>query len=218
MFETQPHSPVKRAREESDLESDSDEMDFQQADNVTATQAIGDDETHIGHGILELPPPLSAEYAALRADFETITMAAMEQLYSRITADIVKSAADTTMAFQKTTDQLRNQITSLGTRVTQLQQQILTYERPVQPSATKSAAAPVKKILKTTLTKRTTDNNTARTTTTTDNAAPVVSHPGSSGMTRTGTVYRQEVYAARSYVTSERQIRARTIRVGQLRP
>jgi hypothetical protein len=40
----------------------------------------------------------------------------------------------------------------------------------------------------------------------------VMSHPGSSGMTRTGTVYRQEVYAARSWDASERLVRARTIR------
>jgi hypothetical protein len=38
-----------------------------------------------------------------------------------------------------------------------------------------------------------------------------LSHPGSSGMTR-DTVYRQEVNAAKSYVTSGRLVRARTIR------
>jgi hypothetical protein len=154
MFETQPHLPVKRAREESDPESDSeedvteaimDEMDIQHTENITATQAIGEGNEDFGQGISDLPPPLSAEHAALRSDFETITRVAMEHLYSRITADMAKSAADTTIAFQKTTDQLRNQISSLGTRVTQLQQQILVYQRPTQPPTAAPAAPPVKK-------------------------------------------------------------------------
>jgi hypothetical protein len=37
MFETQLYLPIKRAREESDPESDSDDMDFQQIENVTVT-------------------------------------------------------------------------------------------------------------------------------------------------------------------------------------
>jgi hypothetical protein len=172
MFETQPHLPIKRAREESDPESDSeedvtqaimDEMDIQHTENITATQAIGEGNEDFGQGISDLPPPLSAEHAALRSDFETITRVAMEHLYSRITADMAKSAADTTIAFQKTTDQLRNQISSLGTRVTQLQQQILVYQRPVPSTVTAPVAPPVKKILNKTLTKKnTTGEGTAR--------------------------------------------------------
>jgi len=74
---------------------------------------------------------LNPEHAALRSDFEIITMTAMQQLYLRITADIEKSAADTTAALQKNNDQLRNQITSLGARIIQLQQQVLTHQRAV---------------------------------------------------------------------------------------
>jgi hypothetical protein len=84
----------------------------------------------------------------MRADFEIITMTALEQLYGRITADIEKSAADTTNALRKANDQLRNQVTSLGARVTQLQQQLLSYEKPAPPSAKAPAAAPAKKLLK----------------------------------------------------------------------
>jgi hypothetical protein len=43
-----------------------------------------------------------------------------------------------------------------------------------------------------------------------EHPASYLSHPGSSGMTRT--VYRQEVYAARSWGASERLVLARTIR------
>ena len=143
-----PRSPAKRAREDSDPESDGEEefnpdrMDFQQAENVTATQAIGDDADHPEGDAIQLPPPLSPEHAALRSDFEIITMTAMERLYSRITADIEKSATDTTMALRKTNDQLRNQVTSLGARITQLQQQVLTYQGAV--SATLPAVMPPK--------------------------------------------------------------------------
>jgi len=109
-------------------------MDFQHVENVTATQAIGDEVDHPECGPPQLPPPLSPEHAALRSDFEIITMTAMEQLYIRITADIEKSARDTTLALRKTNDQLRNQITSLGARITQLQQQVLTYQGAVHPT------------------------------------------------------------------------------------
>ena len=174
------HSPAKRPREDSDSEKgdnsdiDFDEMDFQHAENITATQAIGEGNEDFGQGTSELPPPLSAEHAALRSDFETITRVAMEHLYIRITADIVKSAADATINFQKTTDQLRNQISSLGTRVTQLQQQILVYQRPVQPAVTVPMAPPVKKILKKTLTKKNTTGEDA----TKNAAATITTTPG----------------------------------------
>jgi len=170
------HSPAKRLREDSDSENgdnsvlDMDEMDFQQAENITATQAIGEGNEEFGQGTSELPPPLSPEHAALRSDFETITRVAMEHLYTRITADIAKSAADATINFQKTTDQLRSQISSLGTRVTQLQQQILVYQRSAQQPVTVPVAPPIKKILKKTLTKKNpTGEDAARGTATTDN-------------------------------------------------
>jgi hypothetical protein len=183
--DTQSHLSVKRPHEDIDPESDPEnddndessmeQMDFEHEENVTATQAIGEDNGNLVQGIPELPLPLSAEHAALRSDFETITRVAMENLYNRITADITKSAADTSIAFQKTTDQLRNQISSLGTRVTQLQQQILAYQRPVQPPVTVPAAPPAKKILRRTLTKNSaTGESTARNAAATDVATPGV--------------------------------------------
>jgi hypothetical protein len=87
--------PVKRLREDSDPESDSEEMeadrdrmDFQHSENITATQAIGDVDDHPEHGISQLPPPLSAEHAALRSDFEIITLATTKHLYRRIIANL----------------------------------------------------------------------------------------------------------------------------------
>jgi hypothetical protein len=140
---------MKRPRVESDPESDdedetdTDRMDFHHTENITETQAIGDDVDDASHA---LPPPLNPEHAALRSDFEIITMTAMQQLYLRITADIEKSAADTTAALRKNNDQLRNQITSLGARITQLQQQVLTYQGAV--CATLPTGMPPKKDVK----------------------------------------------------------------------
>jgi len=108
-------------------------MDFQHVENVAATQAIGDKVDHPECGPPQLPPPLSPEHAALHSNFEIINMMAMEQLYIRITADIEKSARDTMMALRKMNDQLRNQITSLGARIIELQQQVLTYQGAVHP-------------------------------------------------------------------------------------
>jgi len=146
---TRPSSPLKRAREESESGSDGDDepnldrMDFLSTDHITETQAIGDDAGDTPH---ELPPPLNPEHAALRSDFEIITMTVMQQLYLRITADIEKSAADTTAALRKNNDQLRNQVTSLGARITQLQQQVLTYQGAV--CATLPVVMPPKKDVK----------------------------------------------------------------------
>ena len=158
---------AKRPREDSDPESDfetednnkadMEQMDFQHATNISATETLGEETQLPEYVAPELPPPLNAEHAALRADIEIITQAAMERLYSRITADIVKSAADTAIAFKKTTDQLHSQIHSLGSRVTQVQQQLLTYQRPVQVPATPQATlavVPAKKVLKLKLTKK----------------------------------------------------------------
>jgi hypothetical protein len=139
---------MKRPRVESDPESDdedetnSDKMDFLQAEHVTATQAIGDGNDNPEHGIPELPPPLSAEHAAIRADFEIITMAAMDRLYLRITRDITKSAEDTALAVQKTTDHLHGQIASMGARITHLQQQVLAYQGSAQRTPEASATTP----------------------------------------------------------------------------
>jgi len=170
---------VKRPREDSDPKSDfetednhladMEQMDFQHAMNITATQALGKETQLPGYVAPELPPPLNAEHAALRADIEIITQEAMERLGSCIAEDIIKAAADTATAFKKSTDQLHSQINSLGSRVTQLQQQLLTYQHPVQVPATTLAApvaVPAKKVLKLKLAKKNAGADVARGSTT----------------------------------------------------
>jgi len=151
---TRPRSPAKRAREDSDPKSDFDkreldenQIDYQRTEHVTATQTIGDLNDDSEYCFPQLPIPLSPEHAVLRSDFEIIMMAAMERLYSRIAVDIKKSAYDTCIAFQKTTDQLHNQIALLSARVTQLQQQTLTSRTSVQhvPQIPGAATGPAKK-------------------------------------------------------------------------
>jgi len=91
----------------------------------------------------------------------------MERLYIRITEDIVKSVKksdeNAAIAYKKTTDLLHSQISSLGSRVTQLQQQLLVYQKPVQPPTTAPTAALAKKILKLQLTKKTSSEGAAAT-------------------------------------------------------
>ena len=117
-FETQPHLPIKRTRTESDLESareDTSEMDFQQTQHMTETQALDDTSDNQSHLEPQLPPPLSPEHAALRADLQMIMGAAMEGLYTRITADTKKSVDDAVATLKKTNNQLEAQILSLNT-------------------------------------------------------------------------------------------------------
>jgi len=133
-FATRPHSPTKRPREDSDSENgaeseaDVSTMDFQPTAHVTATQVLGDKTELPDYAAPELSPPMSTEHAAIQSDFEIITLAAMERLYTRITADIAKSADDTTIAFKKSNDQLHSQVTMMGARISQLQQQVLTCQ------------------------------------------------------------------------------------------
>jgi hypothetical protein len=179
MFETQSNLPVKRVREESDPESDSDDMDFQQTENVTATQALADTDHKPGYLQAELPPPLTPEHAALRADFQIITEVAMENLYNRMITDIKKSADDTNTALQRTNNQLQNQIVSLGARVTKLQERLLSYEcpaeLPIKPPPV-PATASTKKLLKLQLAKKNASAdaaaNTTPTTTDTSHRVP----------------------------------------------
>jgi hypothetical protein len=109
-FATRPHSPTKRPREDSDSENgaeseaDTSAMDFQPTAYVTATQALSDESQPSDYTAPELSPPLSTEHAAIRSEFEIITLAAMEHFYTQITADITKSASDTTIALQKSND------------------------------------------------------------------------------------------------------------------
>jgi hypothetical protein len=152
-----------------------EQMDFEPTIHVTPTQALGDETELPEYIVPELPPPLNAEHAALRSDFEIITQEAMERLYRRISEDIVKSAADSTIAFQKTTDQLQRQISSMGIRISQLQQQLLTNQEPVHAPTTTLAVpttVPSKKVLRLQLAKRNaeTDKGGTATTATTDTA------------------------------------------------
>jgi len=173
---------AKRPREDSDPESDfetednhiadMEQMDSQHAMNITATQALGEETQLPGYVAPELPP--------LRADIEIITQAAMERHYSHVAEDIMKAAADTATAFKKSTDQLHSQINSLGSHVTQLQQQLLTYQHPVQvPTTTLAApvAVPAKKVLKLKLAKKNAGADVAggSTTATTDTIPQVAS-------------------------------------------
>jgi hypothetical protein len=133
MFETQPHLPVKRAREESDPESDCEEnsditraimeeMDFQptqHTQHMTETQAIGDTGDIPVFGTPQMPLPLNPEHAAIRADFEIITASAMEQLYQRIIANVNASVAEHVAAASlKTNGKLRHQVSLLNSRIT----------------------------------------------------------------------------------------------------
>jgi len=147
-FETQAHLPTKRARADTDPVSETDDMDFHHTENIIPTQAIGDEADAPGCAPYQLSPPVSPEHAAMHADFEIITMAALEQLYDQITSDFEKSASNTTNVLRKANDQLCNQVTSLGARITQLQQQLLSYQKPAPPPAKTPMAAPAKKVLK----------------------------------------------------------------------
>jgi hypothetical protein len=151
-----------------------DAMDFQPTQNITATQAIGDENGDPELDNHPMPPPLNPEHAAIRADFEIITATMMEQLYNKITADITRSVAAT---FEKTTGQLNRQISLLNGRITQMQQQLLEIQKPIQPPPTAPVQASVKKILRTTMEKKNAGEGSTRTTTTTAATAPVTASP-----------------------------------------
>jgi hypothetical protein len=157
-----PRLIPKRPREDSDSDSvcDSTNEEDNQADMekmdvestatqyVTATQALGETSDAPGYLEADLPPPLTPEHAALRADLQIITEVAMTNLYNRITIDIMKSVDDNATALKKTTNQLHSQITSLTARVAQLQQQVLACQPPKPVPTMAPVAAPAKKVLK----------------------------------------------------------------------
>jgi len=150
-------NPALNFETEDNNKADMEQMDFQNSMNITTTQALGEETQLPEYVASELPPPLNAEHTALYADNEIIIQNAMECLYHYMTADIMKSAADTASAFKKTTDQLHSQIHLLGSHVTQLQQQLLTYQQPDQVPTTTSAVlvvVPAKKVLKLKLAKK----------------------------------------------------------------
>src|SRR3978361_1249268 len=143
MFETQPHLPAKRPREESSPGSDTEEdvtgpimeeMDFQHTQHMTETQALGDAEQNPNYFDDGLPPPLTPEHAALRADFQMKNGRNMDKLFQRISANF-----NTTL--EKTTNQLQSQILSLNARISMLQGQLLTYQTTA-PRTTESLVAP----------------------------------------------------------------------------
>jgi hypothetical protein len=119
-FEIQPHLPIKRARPDSDLESVSDDMDFLHTENVTSTQALGHADDSSDYPDTDLPPPLTPEHAALRADFQMINGRNMKKLFQ-------PTSADFNTMLEKTTNQLQSQILSLNARISMLQGQVLTY-------------------------------------------------------------------------------------------
>jgi hypothetical protein len=177
-FETQPHLPIKRTRAESDLESDREdtsEMDYQHTQHMTETQALDDTSDNPSHLEPQLPPPLSPEHAALRADLQMIMGAAMEGLYTRITADTKKSVDDAVATLKKTNNQLEGQILSLNARVSQLQQQLLACQLPTQVPVKPPVAAQAKKVLRMKLSKKNSDQAAAAPATTADTTPPVTS-------------------------------------------
>ena len=82
-----------------------EQMEFQTTatQHITSTQALGDADDNPGYLGAELPPALTPEHAALRADFQKITGLAMDRLYERFNATL-----------EKTTSQLQGQILSLN--------------------------------------------------------------------------------------------------------
>jgi len=147
-------SSAKRAREENDTNSDSDDdsdddsedegreedddnaMDFQHREYITATQAIEGDMDKPTSTALQMAAPLSPEHATLRANIEIITSNLLDQFTRTISAEISVLFAQNNTTFQIATNSLTKQIATLGTRVTQMQQQLL--------SATQGPAATAK--------------------------------------------------------------------------
>jgi len=148
---SQSPSPAKRAREENDTNSDSDSdsddsgdegreedndnaMDFQHTEQVTATQAIEGDMDEPTSTAPQMAAPLSPEHTALRADIEIITSNLLDQFARTISAEISVLFAQNNTTFQIATNSLTKQIATLGTRVTQMQQQLLSVAQG--PTAT----------------------------------------------------------------------------------
>jgi len=133
-FETQPHLPIKRACPDSGPKSVSDDMDFLHSENVTSTQALGHADDSPDYPDTDLPPPLTPEHEALRADFQMINGRNMEKLFQRISADF-------NATLEKSTNQLQSQILSLNARISMLQGHVLTYQTTAQRT-TESPVAP----------------------------------------------------------------------------
>jgi len=83
---------------------------------------------------------MSPEHAALRADFEIITNNVMEHLYRTISAEIKQLFTKNNTTIHNATTELSKQISSLGTWVTQVQQQLRSTKRRPAPSAQPTGA------------------------------------------------------------------------------
>jgi len=99
---------------------------------VEHCQTHGDAVDNPGYLGSELPPPLTPEHAALRADFQMITGLALERLYEGF---------NTTL--EMTTSQLQGQILSLNARVSILQGQLLACHATTQHATAKTMADPL---------------------------------------------------------------------------
>ena len=104
-------------------------MDFQPTQHIPETQAIGGDANEFANTAPQMEAPMSPEHAALRVDFEIITNNVMEQLYRTISTEIKQLFAKNDVTIHNATNELSKQISSLGTRVTQIQQQLLSTKR-----------------------------------------------------------------------------------------
>jgi len=156
-------SPAKRAHEENDTDTDSDSdsddsgdegreedddnaMDFQHTEHVTAMQAIEGDMDEPTCTAPQMAAPLSPEHAALCADIEIITSNLLDQFARTISAEISVLFAQNITTFQTATNSLTKQIATLSTRVTQMQQQLLSAAQgptaTAKPSGDQSNTGP----------------------------------------------------------------------------
>ena len=130
-------STAKRARKENDTDSDDSEdkggeevdnntMDFQHTEHVTAMQAIGGDVEEPTSTALQMAAPLSPEHAALHANIEIITSNLLDQFARTISTEISVLFVQNNTTFQIAMNSLTKQIATLGSRVTQMQQQLLS--------------------------------------------------------------------------------------------
>jgi len=206
LFETQPHLPIKRTHEECEPESDredNNEMDFQHTQYMTETQALDDTNDDWSHLEPMLPTPLSPELAALRADLQMITGAAIEGLYARITADTKKSMDDAVATLKKANSQLEGQILSLNARMSQLQQQILTLQPSAQVPMKALTTVPAKKVLKLKPAKKNTEAEIAGTAAATGTPNNTPEAPSTN--TRDGKLYPQDQRRRSQHRNSPRQ-------------
>jgi len=95
-------------------------------DVFTATQAIGGDVDEPTSTAPQMAAPLSPEHAALRANIEIITSNLLDQFARTISAEISVLFTQNNTTLQIAMNSLTKQITTLGTRVTQMQQQLLS--------------------------------------------------------------------------------------------